>query len=181
MLTNMNQSERLHNQGNEQQSITRELELSMQLRAKCEQLLQEKGKTIIDSEELALHYYLPVLMPLGIIKSIKTKINPIDLVRHRSVKLKHNRVDSFIQIACPGVNVSKAKFIDVKVSPDYEEYARGKEWLRLYKDQNARFMGYKTPTGSSSWPYPIEVRPAYAGGLTTYHHQINQSSPIEHK
>lgn len=177
----MSQSERLYNQGYEEQVITPELKLSMELRATCENLLREKGKTIIDSKELALHYYLPILMPLGIIKSIRTKINPIDLVRHRSVKLKNNRVDGFVQIACPGVDPSKAKFIDVKVSPDYEEYERGEEWLRLYKDQNARFMGYKTPTGSSSWPNPIEVRPAFGAELAFYQNQINQSSPVEHK
>lgn len=178
----MSQSERLHNQGSKEQVMTPELKLSMELWTTCEKLLQEGGKTIIDSKELALHIYLPILMPLGIMKSIRTKINPLDLVRHRSIKLKfRGDPTESIRIDCPGINPSKAKFIDVKVSPDYEEYERGEEWLRLYKVQSARFMGYKTPTGSSSWPTPIEVRPAFGAEIGYYQSQSNQSLPIEHK
>lgn len=180
MLVNMNQSERLHNQGNEEQNITRELELSMQLRTTCEEILQEKGKTIIDSEELALHYWTIFGMPLGMIKSIRTKINPLDLVRHRSIKLKYsNDPTTTIQIDCSGINPSKAKFIDVKYFSDSDG-----GWLRLYKDRTANFMGYKPDTGSFGTGIqviPIEVRPAFPAELVYYNHQINQSSPIEHK
>lgn len=176
----MNKSEGLHNQGDEAQAMTPELKLSMELRVKCEQLLKERGKTIIDTEELAAHAFTLFGIPLGLIKSIRTKTNPLDLVRHRRIKLeKSGNLTETIQIDCSGVDPTKTKFIDIR---GLEK--RYNSWLRLYRNQGARFTGYKADTGmvgTGIQVVPIEVSPASGAQLVYYQDQINQSSPIEHK
>ena len=174
-MTPMNSPERLHNQGDKEQVMTPELKFSMELRVKCEQLLKERGKTIIDSEELALHGFTLFGIPLGLIKNIRTKTNPLDLVRHRRIKLKKSgNSTKTIQIDCSGVDPTNAKFIDIRgLEEGYDT------WLRLYRNQGARFMGYKAGTGIHI--VPIEVRPAFGAELVYYGHQIKQSSSIEHK
>lgn len=186
MLANMNQSERLHNQGYKEQVITPELKLSMELRATCERLLQEKGQTVIDVDELAL-YFFPVVGPLpGVMKSIRNKIiNPVDNIRHKDLRVKigypnlrSSRSGEFIHIKCPGVSPTNSKFIDVIGLEEHRD-----TWLRLHSSRSATIMGYKPNKGivGTFGVRPVEVRPAFSRELEYYKHQIYQSSPVEHK
>lgn len=189
MLANMNKSERLHNQGSREQVITPELKLSMELRDACENLLLEKGKNVIDVNELAA-YCFPIVGPLpGIMRGIRNKVNnPVDNIRHKNIKLKvgypnlrPSREGEFIEIKCPSVNPPNAKFIDVMGL--VWDYSR---WLRIYRNQGAEIMGYKPDKGmfgTGLGVRPIVIRKASKRELEYFKHQINQSSrsPVEHK
>lgn len=179
--------ERFIPKGAEQQNITRELELSMQLRTTCEEILQEKGKNEFSYIELFNQAFLPA----GILKSLLFGLMPQDQVRERAVELKGIQDSNLrLRISCTGVNPIKAKFVDVlildKNTPEYTHYYSKTEerkekvedtsWLRVRRDGRAEIA---EPSKQAYVNY--RVRWATTEDLSYYQKQINQSSPIEHK
>ena len=179
----MNQSERLHNQGDEQQNTTPELKLSMELRDTCEKLLQEKEQNRISTSELILQ----TLQPLGAIRSLAKWTKPQNLIRRTEVYLKkEGDSEPNIFISCVGVNPSKA-YLDILIMPDAftqrdSEWLWGLRWLRLERKERGVIMmrnGNGKAPGIGEFMRPARL--ATTEDLSYYQHQINQSSPIEHK
>lgn len=183
----MNQSERLHNQGNlEQQNITPELKLSIQLRSTCEKLLEEKGQNRINLRELTMQ----VLQPFGIIRVLATRTMPQNLVRGRTLDLKELKGEAEskpdVTIACNGTNPTKAKVIGVYAQgmQDRVHTFAGTSILSLERQQrgkicdryplNYRFFDQNAPKQS-------EERLATMEDLEAYQKYIDQSLPVEHK
>jgi hypothetical protein len=178
----MNISERLHNQGNEQQATTPELELSMELRDICVNLLQEKGKNRISTSELIIQ----VLQPLGAIRSLAKWTKPQNLIRHRKVSLKkEENSEPHIFISCVGMDPGKAD-LDIFVTPDPIRQrfgnAVGIYWLRLESGKSGEIMrrfGHGKKPGIGE--HIQRFSKATIEDLSYCQNQINQSSPIEHK
>lgn len=186
MLANMNRSERLHNQCNEQQNMTPELELSMQLRAKCEQLLDENGKTVIDLAKVML--LITPLLPLGVlemvISSIKNKGLPS--LREKEVLLVGKSNQPEIKILSHGTTIpSRSKSITVHI-PKLDHSPADVKVLKLEREEvgkietrhilNFQFYGRDPNTTRQT-----ETRLATMEELETYQRYIKQNSPIEHK
>lgn len=171
----MNPSERLHNQGNEEQVITPELKLSMQLRDTCEELLQKKGGNEFNYPELLSRSILGFV----IIRSLATRTMPqVQSITSRIVKLKGERSDEpDVFIACNSTNPSKAKWVDVWIQNNkFMRLRLGKNQegviMRKLQSANPRFLDTPTTT---------EVEPATTEDLSYYQDLISQSLPIEHK
>lgn len=180
----MNPSERLHNQGSEQQYIAPELELSIELWDTCEKLLQERGRNrFTPTNILGL-----VLQPLHTIKALSTKNMPQYPMVWRVVELKklkddmNNKPD--ITITCMGTNPNNARQIALhnirmnNVSGPYD----GKRVVVLERDRKGKvldsYLMRHHPFGS---PKGQEKQLATTEELEAYKIDIKQRLPIEHK
>lgn len=182
----MNQSERLYNQGNKEQTMTPELKLSVELRTRCEQLLQEKGKAVIDPTKVI--YLITPLLPLGVISMIISGIRQRRLpsLRDREVILagKDNKPNAKI-LSHDTTIPSRARTITVHI-PELDDSPADTNVLKLERGQagkietmhilNFQFFGRDPNTTKKT-----EIRLAATEELKAYQRYINQSSPIEHK
>lgn len=187
-VANMNPSERLHNQGIEQQVMTPELELSRQLRTKCEKLLQQKGENHIEFM-LLLVAANPITLPLLALHQLDES-KPLERLWGRYVTLRNGDSEKpNITIVCTGFNPGKAKYVDIYFSPmsRYSDYVlpvlQGKD-SRLIKVHGVSLRLGKNRKGQITKPLGLQTqisRPATAENLSFYQKLVNQSSPIEHK
>ena len=112
----MSLSETLHNQGNEEQTTTPELKLSMELWDTCEKLLQEKGQNKLSPTNLLLQVLEPLVPhPMKPRHRIKTKYIPQYPMVRRVVELKELKDDMYskpdITITCMGTDPNNARQI----------------------------------------------------------------------
>lgn len=184
----MNPSERLHNQGDKEQVMTPELKLSMELRDKCEQLLQEKGNAKVDLVKLN-SLINPAVLPVGII------IMMVSGIRQRSMPSLSERVlilvegennKPAVKIVSNGTTIpSRAREITIHI-PELDDSPADINVLKLERGQkgkietmhilNFQFYGRDPNTTKKA-----ETRLATMEELEAYRRHITQSSPIEHK
>lgn len=183
----MNNPERLHNQGSQEQVITPELKLSMELRDKCEQLLEEKGKAEIDHGKLAL-LVIPTLLPIGIIRMIRDGIKErgVPSLRQRRAILVGKSNTPEVGILSNGTpNPSKARMITVHI-PMLDNSPADCNILELERGQGGKIttvhvLNYQFFNKDPNTTKRNETRLATMKELEAYQRYINQSSPIEHK
>lgn len=180
----MNPSERLHNQGNNEQVMTPELKLSMELRATCERVIQEKGRNGINYSEL----FFQVLQPIGIIRSLVHKTAPHNMVRCRGVRLRgETSSDQDGAIECKGTNPSRAKVVYVYIKDmQGQQFIEGTDITTLSLERGKRgqiieshLLNYHFFDNNA--PKQIEKRLATMEELETYKIYIEQSLPVENK
>lgn len=174
----MNQSERFYNPGNEQQNITPELKLSMELWDTCEKLLQEKGRNEINYFELLL----PPNQLIYILDAIEERRMP--QIKKRVVILgKENSKQ--VKILISGTDPSKAKVVNVYI-PMLDDSPADRNVLQLERGQRGKIdimhvLNFQI-FGRDPNTTKITVKKlATMEELKAYRRYINQSSPIEHK
>lgn len=172
--------ERFIPKGAEQQNITPELGLSMELRDTCERLLQEKGKNEICVNELLFQ----IFQPIGIIRVLVTGYMPQNIVRRKVVRLEKDKSsESNVVISCPGMHPSKAREVGVYISSmqDHLPLGVGKTFLFLKKHQRGEILDIFLDSFLAASMLPDRERFATMEELEAYQRYIKQSSPIEHK
>ena len=181
----MNLSERLHNQGNEEQVMTPELKLSMELRAKCEQLLDNTGKNVIDYSKVL--YFITPLLPVGLITMIISgiKLRSMPSLRERETIMEIGNVPEVKILSHNTTIPSRARTITVSV-PKLDDSFKDHNILKLEKGKrgqivtmhvlNFQFYGWDPDTTNRT-----ERRLATKEELEAYKRYIERSSPVEHK
>jgi len=177
----MNKSEKLHNQGNEEQAMTPELKLSMELWDTCVKLLDEKGQNKIRVGEIISR----VVFPPFDLHNLRNMTLPHSNLRIRYVVLKGEKKEGDTLVEMYGVNPNKAKEIRVYVRGVLEEDSPDPTFLHLRKGRRAEV---KAILDDSLWWYRIpSFKVAVKEGkakmkdLETYKSFIKQGSPIDHK
>lgn len=181
-VANMNQSERLHNQGNKEQIITPELELSMKLWDTCVKLLDEKGRNKIRVREIVSRAVFPLYNLFNVLNNLTL---PHNNLRIRYVSLKGEKEEGDARIAMYGVNPNKAKEIRVYVRGIIDEDQRDPTFLRLRKGKRAEIKAILDDSlfFSRIPAYKVAVKEGKAKmkDLVAYQSYIQQSSTIERK
>ena len=133
-----------------------ETRLSMDLRQDIEQLLEIRGRKIIDPFEI----FTQLIVPISAARCIKHGISPIDLVRRMELKLDKEDDDRSVKVYIDsfGVNPEKSKWIFIQVSDRKEHLS-----LPRYSRGEIRRKGLTTRGG-----YDYLLRKATADDLLFY-------------
>lgn len=183
-------------QGNEQQNMSPELKLSRELWTTCENLLQERGKTLFSVPaflNLVLKANIGYLANLHIpgierrtvvfdqlinqtasLRSLMTRRVRVEGKEEGSITPSIITVCGELNAVFPGL---PPYYVDVYISPTNNKSEVNIEFLRLRKDRRPEIM---KPQEDKSHLIR-RCRWATVEDLTYYQKAINQSSPIEHK